>query len=96
MASARMSGCMEHMALQKYNPFYSFSRNQLFLGGKNLTKSANVEDRMKEECWRRNEGGWLQDFALSRKNVFSICLKGLMGMRYFFATAQPQTPKPLS
>ena len=33
MASVRMPGFMGHMALEKYNPYYIFSRNQLFLSG---------------------------------------------------------------
>lgn len=33
MASVQMPGYMEHMALEKYNLYYIFSRNQLFLCG---------------------------------------------------------------
>lgn len=44
MASVQMPGYMEHMALEKYNLYYIFSRNQLFLCGNEFSKSDVIED----------------------------------------------------
>lgn len=72
MASVRMSGCMEHMALQKYNPYYSFSRNQLFLGGHECKEISYHRRQDKRRTLKKKLGQWLQGCAICPKDVLSI------------------------
>lgn len=56
MASAWMPGCIEHMALEKYNPYYVSSRNQLLLAGKELYQIRCHGTQDKKRNWKKNQG----------------------------------------
>lgn len=56
MASAWMPGCIEHMALEKQNPYYFSSRNQLFLVGSELNQIRCHGTQDKKRNWKKNVG----------------------------------------
>lgn len=86
MTSAWMPGCIEHMALEKCNPYYIFSRNQLFRAGNEFNQTRCRGRQEKKRNWEKNEGNGFRVLLSFQEgcvlHLVGKCLRSFMGKGY--------------